>query len=80
MFCAAAENRFGARAFGSHLLPSKGTETMKLNKSLIALVLLLGSISLSGCVAAAVGAAYVGGEELNENDGDFDPLDEIVDG
>ena len=53
---------------------------MKLNKSLIALGLLLGSISLYGCVAAAVGAAYVVGEEINENDGDFDPLDEIVDG
>ncbi len=53
---------------------------MKLNKSLMALGLLLGSMSLTGCVAVAVGAAYVVGEELNENDDDFDPLDEIVDG
>ncbi len=53
---------------------------MKLNKSLLALSLLMGSLSLTGCIAAVAGAAYVVGEEVNENDGDFDPLDEIVDG
>ncbi len=45
------------------------------------LALLLGGTSLaSGCVAALAAGAYVAGEELNGNDGDFDPLDEIVDG
>ena len=50
-------------------------------KKLSALFLLMATgVGLSGCVAAAVGGAYVIGEELNENDDDFDPLDEIVDG
>lgn len=43
-------------------------------------LILAGSSSLGGCLAAALGAAYVVGEEVNENDGDFDPLDEIIDG
>ena len=46
----------------------------------LALAVLLGATSLSGCVAAALGAGYVAGEEITEDDGDFDPLDEIVDG
>ena len=53
---------------------------MKLNKSLLALGLLMGSFTLTGCVAAVAGAAYVIGGEVNADDGDFDPLDEIVDG
>ncbi|MEE2879097.1 MAG: hypothetical protein VX593_08865 [Pseudomonadota bacterium] len=53
--------------------------TNTLKKSLLAAIL-FGSCALSGCVAAIAGAAYVAGEEINENDGDFDPLDEIVDG
>ena len=53
---------------------------MKFNKALLALGLLMGSFSLTGCIAAVAGAAYVVGEEVNENDGDFDPLDEVVDG
>lgn len=45
------------------------------------LALMLGGFSVAGgCVAALAAGAYVAGEELNENDGDFDPLDEIVDG
>ena len=53
---------------------------MKMTKSLLLAGILGSSFLMSGCVAAALGAAYVVGEEVNENDGDFDPLDEIVDG
>lgn len=49
------------------------------NKAVIAAIL-AGGFALTGCVAAVAGAAYVAGEEINENDGDFDPLDEVVDG
>ncbi|MEQ8557061.1 MAG: hypothetical protein RIB03_01995 [Henriciella sp.] len=42
--------------------------------------ILIGSFSMTGCIAAAIGAGYVAGEEISENDGDFDPLDEVVDG
>lgn len=50
-------------------------------KALFAAGLFGGFTLLSGCMTAAVaGAAYVAGEEASENDGDFDPLDEIVDG
>lgn len=56
---------------------------MKLTKTNKALffAILAGGMSLSGCVTAAVaGAAYIAGEEISEDDGDFDPLDEVVDG
>ena len=53
-----------------------------MTKAKLALMaLMLGGFSVAGgCVAALAAGAYVAGEELNENDGDFDPLDEIVDG
>ncbi|MGB3627732.1 MAG: hypothetical protein WA989_18040 [Henriciella sp.] len=52
----------------------------KTKKAALAAIL-AGGMALSGCVTAAIaGAAYVAGEEINENDGDFDPLDEVVDG
>ena len=41
---------------------------------------LIGMSALSGCLAAAIGGGYIAGEEISEDDGDFDPLDEIVDG
>lgn len=47
---------------------------------LLALAALFGSTAITGCVAAAAGAGYVAGEEISEDDGDFDPLDEVVDG
>ncbi|WP_293610313.1 hypothetical protein [Ponticaulis sp.] len=53
---------------------------MDKKKAALLALMLAGFSSLGGCVAAAVAGAYVVGEELNENDGDFDPLDEIVDG
>ncbi|MEM5516939.1 hypothetical protein WNY37_08250 [Henriciella sp. AS95] len=53
---------------------------MKMTKSILLAGIVGSSFFLTGCLAAAVGAAYVVGEEVNENDGDFDPLDEIVDG
>lgn len=53
---------------------------MDKKKLAILALMLTGMTTLSGCFAAAVAGAYVIGEELNENDGDFDPLDEIVDG
>jgi len=56
-------------------------EDGRMKKSIFLLMaMLMGGMSLSGCVAAAIGGAYVIGEELNEDDGDFDPLDEVVDG
>ncbi|MCI4645321.1 MAG: hypothetical protein MRY64_11095 [Hyphomonadaceae bacterium] len=48
-----------------------------MKKAAWAAILLGGMVSLTGCVAAAIGAGYVAGEELTEDDGDFDPLDEI---
>ena len=53
-----------------------------MDKTKLALIALMlgGLTTLSGCVAAALGAGYVIGEEVSENDGDFDPLDEVVDG
>lgn len=50
-----------------------------LNKGLLAAIL-LGGFTMTGCVAAAIGAGYVAGEEISEDDGDFDPLDEVIDG
>lgn len=52
----------------------------KFPKVSLALAALFGAATLSGCVAAALGAGYIAGEEISENDGDFDPLDEVVDG
>lgn len=49
-------------------------------RPLLLAAILAGSFSLTGCLAAAVGAGYVAGEEISEDDGDFDPLDEVVDG
>jgi hypothetical protein len=46
-------------------------------KPLILAGLLGASVSLTGCLAAAAGAGYVAGEEISEDDGDFDPLDEV---
>ena len=49
-------------------------------KPLILTGLLVSPFALTGCLAAAAGAGYVAGEEISEDDGDFDPLDEVVDG
>lgn len=51
-------------------------------KQLAALfALLFMSFSLSGCVlAAAAGAGAVAHDELTEDDGEFDPLEEAYDG
>lgn len=38
------------------------------------------SVSASGCVAAAIGAGAVAADELVEDDGKFDPLEEAYDG
>ncbi len=37
-------------------------------------------MSLSGCVAAVVGAGAVAADEIVEGDGKFDPLEEAYDG
>ncbi len=40
--------------------------------------LALSSGAVTGCVAgAAAGAGYVAGDEINEDDGEFDPLEEV---
>lgn len=41
--------------------------------------ILAGGFAMTGCLAAAAGAGYIAGEELSEDDGDFDPLDEVDD-
>ncbi|MEQ8557060.1 MAG: hypothetical protein RIB03_01990 [Henriciella sp.] len=46
-------------------------------KPLILAGLVGSSFMLSGCLAAAAGAGYVAGEEISEDDDDFDPLDEV---
>lgn len=46
-------------------------------KPLILAGLLASSFALTGCLAAAAGGGYVAGEELSEDDDDFDPLDEV---
>ncbi|MGB3627733.1 MAG: hypothetical protein WA989_18045 [Henriciella sp.] len=46
-------------------------------KPLILAGLLGASLTLTGCLAAAAGGGYVAGEEIAEDDGDFDPLDEV---
>ena len=48
-------------------------------KPLILAGLIGSSFALTGCLAAAAGAGYVAGEEISEDDGDFDPLDELDD-
>lgn len=49
-----------------------------MKKNALLLAMMLGMLpTLGGCL---LGAAYVAGEEINENDGDFDPLDEVIDG
>lgn len=44
------------------------------------MAVIMGSMSLTGCLAAVAAGAYIAGEEIAEDDGDFDPLDEVVDG
>ncbi len=46
---------------------------------MIALGITVAGFSLSGCLAAAAAGGYVLGEEIAEDDGDFDPLDEVDD-
>ena len=46
-------------------------------KPLILAGLIGSSFALTGCLAAAAGAGYIAGEEISEDDGDFDPLDEL---
>ena len=43
-------------------------------------VLLVASSSLTGCVAALIGAGAIAIDEAIENDGKFDPLEEAYDG
>ena len=80
------ENPFCARALERHLqragyAPCTREKEMKIRtRPLLLAAILAGSFSLTGCLAAAVGAGYVAGEEISEDDGDFDPLDEVVDG
>lgn len=48
---------------------------------LSALALLAMGLSTSGCVLAlAAGAGAVAADELNEDDGEFDPLEKAYDG
>ena len=50
----------------------------KLDPNPLILAGLIGSsFALTGCLAAAAGAGYVAGEEISEDDDDFDPLDEV---
>ncbi|KCZ48333.1 hypothetical protein [Hyphomonas pacifica] len=44
------------------------------------MAILTATASVAGCVAAAIGAGYVAGEEIAEDHGEFDPLDEVADG
>jgi len=37
---------------------------------------LFSAVALNGCLAAAAGAGYVAGDEINEGDGELDPLEE----
>ena len=46
-------------------------------KPLLLAGLLVSPFALTGCLAAAAGAGYVAGEEIAEDDDDFDPLDEV---
>lgn len=51
-------------------------------KMLVSLLALLGmSMSLSGCLlGAAAGAGAIAADEINEDDGKFDPLEKAHDG
>jgi len=49
-------------------------------KILAALALLAMALGGSGCVAAAIGAGAVAVDEIVEDDGKFDPLEEAYDG
>lgn len=51
-----------------------------MKKILMIAGLLASSVSLSGCLAAAVGAGVVAADEISEGDGKFDPLEEAYDG
>lgn len=53
-----------------------------MSKTLLSLFALLAmGISTSGCVVAlAAGAGAVAADELNEDDGEFDPLEKAYDG
>ncbi|MEM6898211.1 MAG: hypothetical protein AAF583_00345 [Pseudomonadota bacterium] len=51
-----------------------------MKRILTALSVILLSASLGGCVIAAAGAGgYIAGEEISEDDGEFDPFDEFGD-
>ncbi len=51
-------------------------------KKFLMLIALMGfGLSTSGCIlAAAAGAGAVAADEINEDDGEFDPLEEAYDG
>lgn len=67
----------GARAFCLRRL-SQGVSTMKMFVSLLALLGM--SMSLTGCLlGAAVGAGAIAADEINEDDGKFDPFEEAYD-
>ncbi|MCA8888105.1 MAG: hypothetical protein KDA46_04690 [Parvularculaceae bacterium] len=52
-----------------------------INKLLCATALLGASFSSTGCVlAGAAAAGAVAADEINEDDGEFDPLEEAYDG
>ena len=53
---------------------------MTTGKIFAALSLLMMSLAVSGCVAAAIGAGAVAVDEIVEDDGKFDPLEEAYDG
>ncbi|MCB2097159.1 MAG: hypothetical protein AB7F91_08135 [Parvularculaceae bacterium] len=52
-----------------------------INRILCAAALVASSFSTTGCVLAAGAAAgAIAADELNEDDGEFDPLEEAYDG
>lgn len=51
-----------------------------MKKLILATMLFGGSVTLQGCLAAAVGAGAVAADEISEGDGEFDPLEEAYDG
>lgn len=52
-----------------------------MSRILMTIALLMSSLSLSGCLlGAAAGAGAVAADEINENDGEFDPLEKAYDG
>lgn len=51
---------------------------MKITKGIALAAILGANFALTGCLAAAIGAGYIAGEEISEDDGEFDPLDEVI--